>query len=152
MLKAGDKLPSFTLENQDGIARTLASYEGKWVVLFVYPEDDTPGCTIETRAFTASKPDFDAVGAALVGLSADDVASHKRFCGKFSLTVELLADPQKALLGPLGIGQTPWNGKLFFDRTTFLVDPSGIIRKVYEKVDPRGHEKAVLADLVALKG
>ena len=152
MLKAGEKLPSFSLQNQDGAVRSSANYEGKWFVLFVYPEDDTPGCTIETRAFSACKAEFDAAGIAVVGLSADDVSSHKSFCNKFSLTVELLADPEKALLGPLGVGQTPWNGKLYYDRTTFLVDPAGIVRKVYEKVDPRGHEKAVLADIATLQG
>ena len=152
MIDVGQKLPDFTLENQDGQKKSAASYAGKWLVLFVYPKDDTPGCTLEARSFSATKADFDAAGAVIVGLSADDVKSHKDFCDKFSLTNELLADPATTLLSALGVGQTDWKGTKFWDRTTFLVDPSGVVRKVYLKVDPKGHEKAVLDDIAKLKG
>lgn len=150
MIESGQKLPEFSLENQDGATRTNASYAGKWLVLYVYPKDDTPGCTIQGKSFTATKADFDRAGAVVVGLSADDVASHKSFCDKFSFTIELLADPQTKLLAALGVPQSEWKGTLFWERTTFLVDPNGVVRKVYPKVDPNGHEKVVLDDIAKL--
>lgn len=151
MIDTAQKLPEFSLENQDGASRTNASYAGKWLVLYVYPKDDTPGCTVQGKSFTATKADFDAAGAVVVGLSADDAKSHKDFCNKFSFTIELLADPQAKLLNALGIGQSEWKGTKYWDRTTFLVDPAGVVRKVYTKVDPNGHEQTVLQDLAALK-
>lgn len=151
MIDVGQKLPSFSLQNQDAVTRTNADYSGKWLVLYVYPKDDTPGCTIQGKSFTATKEDFDAAGAVVVGLSEDDVASHKAFCNKFSFTIELLADTDKSLLGALGVTQSEWKGTLYWDRSTFLVDPQGVVRKVYEKVDPNGHEKAVLTDIAELK-
>ena len=151
MIDTAQKLPEFSLENQDGQSRTNASYAGKWLALYIYPKDDTPGCTIQGKSFTATKADYDAAGAVVVGLSADDVKSHKDFCNKFSFAIELLADPQGKLLGALGVGQSDYKGTMYWDRTTFLVDPTGVVRKVYAKVDPNGHEKAVLDDIVKLK-
>ncbi|MBX3193242.1 MAG: peroxiredoxin [Labilithrix sp.] len=151
MIDAAQKLPDFDLANQDGQRRTNASYAGKWLVLYVYPKDDTPGCTIQGKSFTATKADYDAAGAVVVGLSEDDVTSHKSFCDKFSFTIELLADPEAKLLTALGVGKTEWKGTMYWDRTTFLVDPAGVVRKVYTKVDPNGHEKAVLDDMTKLK-
>ena len=152
MIDVGQKLPAFALDNQDGVKKTNDSYAGKWLVLYVYPKDDTPGCTIQGKSFTATKADFDAAGAVVVGLSADDVGSHKAFCDKFSFTIELLADPTAGLLKALGVGQSEWKGTSYWDRTTFLVDPSGTVRKVYTKVDPSGHEKVVLDDVAKLRG
>jgi len=151
MIDVGQKLPSFSLQNQDGDVRTNDAYAGKWLVLYVYPKDDTPGCTIQGKSFTATKDDYDKAGAVVVGLSEDDVASHKSFCNKFSFTIELLADPDKKLLGALQVGQSEWKGTMYWDRSTFLVDPTGVVRKVYAKVDPNGHEKTVLTDIAALK-
>ncbi len=151
MLHENDSLPPFHLDNQDGVARDNASYKGKWLVLYVYPKDDTPGCTIQGQSFTSAKADFDAANAVVVGLSADDVGSHKAFCSKFSFTIELLADPQATLLSALGVGQSEWKGTKYWERTTFVVDPSGVIKKVYEKVDPKDHEQTVLQDLKALR-
>jgi len=152
MIDNGQKLPEFSLENQDGQSRNNATYAGKWLVLYVYPKDDTPGCTIQGKSFTATKADFDAANAVVVGLSADDVKSHKDFCNKFSFTIELLADPATKLLGALGVAQSEYKGTMYWERTTFLVDPTGTVRKVYTKVDPNGHEQAVLEDIAALKG
>ena len=151
MIDVGQKLPSFSLPNQDGVTRTNADYAGKWLVLYIYPKDDTPGCTIQGKSFTATKADYDAAGAVVVGLSEDDVTSHKAFCNKFSFTIELLADTERKLLGALGVGQSEWKGTMYWDRTTFLVDPEGVVRKVYTKVDPNGHERVLLADIAALK-
>jgi len=150
MIDAGQKLPSFSLANQDGATRTNASYAGKWLVLYVYPKDDTPGCTIQGKSFTATKGDFDKRHAVVVGLSADDTSSHKAFCNKFNFTIELLADPQARLLEALGAGQKEWQGTMYWNRTTFLVDPQGVVRKVYTGVKPEGHEQAVLKDLDAM--
>lgn len=151
MIQPGQKLPEFSLPNQDGATRTNASYAGKWLVLYVYPVDDTPGCTIQGKSFTATKAEYDAAGAVVVGVSADGVASHKAFCNKFSFTIELLADTETKLLTALGAGQSEWKGTMYWNRTTFLVDPTGVVRKVYEKVSPEGHERAVLDDLAKLQ-
>ncbi len=152
MIDVGQKLPEFNLENQDGQSRTNTAYAGKWLVLYIYPKDDTPGCTVQGKAFTATKSDFDGAGAVVVGLSADDTKSHKDFCTKFSFQIELLADPHAKLLSALNAGQSDYKGTKYWDRTTFLVDPTGVVRKVYTKVDPNGHEQAVLKDIAALKG
>lgn len=151
MIDVGQKLPTFSLPNQDGAARTNSSYAGKWLVLYIYPKDDTPGCTVQGKSFTETKAEFEKASAVVVGLSADDIASHKNFCNKFSLTVELLADPETKLLHALGVPQSEWKGTMYWERTTFLVDPTGVVRKVYPKVDPNGHEKVVLADIAALE-
>jgi len=152
MLDVSQKLPDFKLLNQDGETRTNASYADKWLVLYVYPKDDTPGCTIQGKSFTATKSEFDAAGAVVVGLSEDDSASHKNFCNKFSFAIELLADPEHALLKALGVGQSEWKGTMYWNRCTFLVDPAGVVRKVYANVDPNGHERVLLNDLAQLAG
>jgi len=152
MISAGQPLPAFALPNQDGKQRSLADFAGRWLVLYVYPKDDTPGCTIQGKSFTATKQEFDAANIAVVGVSADDVGSHKQFCNKFSLTIDLLADPKAELLRALGVGQTEWHGTMYWDRTTFVVDPKGIVRKVYTDVKPDGHERMLLRDITSLQG
>jgi peroxiredoxin Q/BCP len=151
MLETGKPFPAFSLPDQDGATKDLADFRGKWLVIYTYPKDDTPGCTLEGKGFSAAKPEYDRIGAVVVGLSADDVASHKRFCDKFSFTVPLLADPKAQLLGALGVGQSEWQGRKYWDRVTFVVDPQGVVRKVYPKVKPDGHEQEVLRDLKALQ-
>jgi len=151
MIDVGQQLPAFSLQNQDAQSRDNTAYAGKWLVLYIYPKDDTPGCTIQGKSFTATKADFDKAGAVVVGLSADDTKSHKDFCTKFSFEIELLADPETKLLSALDAGQSEYKGTKYWDRTTFLVDPTGTVRKVYTKVDPNGHEQAVLKDIAALK-
>lgn len=147
MLTSGEKFPDFQLSNQDGKTRSLRDYAGRWLVLYVYPKDDTPGCTIQGKSFTANKDAFDKLGVSIVGLSEDDVASHKNFCQKFSFTIDLLADPKHELLCAAGVGQSEWKGTMYWDRTTFLVDPKGVVRKVYQNVKPDGHEQLLLADI-----
>jgi len=151
MLTAGNPFPNFSLLNQDGRATKLSDFAGHWLVVYFYPKDDTPGCTIQGKSFTASKEDFDAVGIKVVGVSADDVASHKNFCNKFAFTIDLLADPDASLMKALGIGQAEWKGMKFWERTSFVVDPDGVIRRVYEKVSPEGHEKVLLDDIRSLQ-
>jgi len=151
MLQAGNRFPDFSLVNQDKKSVSLSDFAGHWLAIYFYPKDDTPGCTIQGKAFTASKRDFDAAGIKIVGVSADDAASHKNFCNKFSLTVDLLADTGSTLMRRLRIGQSEWQGMKFWERTTFVVDPGGMIRKVYEKVNPEGHEQLLLSDIRALQ-
>lgn len=151
-VQMGNQFPDFKLENQDGKTRTLADYAGKYLVLYVYPKDDTPGCTIQGKSFTATRSQFEKLGVHVVGLSADDVQSHKDFCDKYAFAVELLADPKATLLTALGVGQTEYKGTMYWDRTTFVVNPSGVLIKTYEKVNPQGHEGVLLRDLQGLVG
>ena len=151
MLSAGNPFPDFSLPNQDGKIMKLSDFAGSWLVIYFYPKDDTPGCTIQGRAFTASKADFDAAGIKVVGVSADDVTYHQNFSHKFAFKIDLLSDTDSHLMKTLGIGQSEWKGMKFWERTSFVVDPHGIIRKVYEKVNPEGHEKVLLDDIAGLK-
>ncbi|HLN97270.1 MAG TPA: peroxiredoxin [Pyrinomonadaceae bacterium] len=147
----GQRFIDFKLQNQDGKIVTLEDFVGKWLVVYVYPKDDTPGCTIQGKSFTASKQEFDAAGIAVVGVSADDVASHKDFCNKFSFTIDLLADPNQELLSAAGVGQSEYKGTMYWDRTSFVIDPKGTLRKIYLKVNPEGHERVLLNDIQQLK-
>jgi len=152
MLQAGNSFPAFSLPNQDGKITKLADFAGHWLVVYFYPKDDTPGCTMQGKSFTATKADFDAAGIKVVGVSADDATSHKNFCTKFAFTIDLLADTNSDLMKTLGLGQSEWKGMKFWERTTWVVDPQGTIRKVYQKVNPDGHEKVLLQDIAVLKG
>jgi peroxiredoxin Q/BCP len=151
MLEVGTPFPSFSLKNQDNKTLTLKDYAGSWLVLYVYPKDDTPGCTIQGKSFTATKQEFEKAGIKVVGLSQDDVESHKNFCSKFSFTIDLLADPHAELLKAAHIGQSEYKGTMYWDRTTFVIDPKGILRKVYPNVKPDGHERVLLDDIQKLK-
>jgi thioredoxin-dependent peroxiredoxin len=151
MLSAGHPFPNFSLPNQDGKTVTLSDFAGQWLVIYFYPKDDTPGCTIQAKSFTATKADFDAAGVKVIGASADDVASHKNFCNKFAFTIDLLSDTGGKLMKSLGIGQAEWKGMKFWERSSFVVDPNGVIRKVYEKVNPEGHERVLLDDIEGMK-
>jgi thioredoxin-dependent peroxiredoxin len=143
----GKRFVNFNLKNQDGETVALDDFAGKWLVLYVYPKDDTPGCTIQGKSFTASKHDFDDAGIAVVGVSADDVDSHKNFCNKFGFTIDLLADPNHELLTAAGVGQSEYKGTMYWDRTSFVIDPEGNLRKIYQKVQPDGHEQVLLNDI-----
>ena len=151
MLTIGQPFPAISLPDQDGKLRDLKSYAGRWLALYVYPKDDTPGCTVQGKSFTAAKAEFDKAGITVVGLSADDVASHKSFCSKFSFTIDLLADPKAELLKAAQVPQTDYKGTMYWERTTFVIDPKGILRKVYAKVNPQGHEQTLLQDIRALQ-
>ncbi|WP_437955438.1 peroxiredoxin [Sorangium sp. So ce119] len=150
-VEIGKPFPRFALPNQDGKTVKLEDFAGKWLVVYFYPKDDTPGCTIQGKSFTASKEDFDKADIAVVGVSEDDVASHKSFCDKFSFTIDLLADTNHELLKSAGVGQSEWKGTMYWDRTTFVIDPQGVLRKTYLKVKPDGHEQALLNDIAELK-
>ncbi len=151
MLEVGTAFPQFSLPNQDDQTMSLKDFKDQWVVLYVYPKDDTPGCTIQGKSFTATKEEFDQENIKVLGLSADDVASHKDFCNKFSFNIDLLADPEETLLKQLGIGQKEFNGTMFWNRTSFVIDGEGILRKVYTGVNPEGHERTLLDDIKSMK-
>jgi thioredoxin-dependent peroxiredoxin len=136
---AGTKAPDFTLKSQEGKTVSLHDFKGKWVVLYFYPKDFTQGCTIEAHNFQADQPKYDKMNAAIVGVSVDTVDSHQQFCTKENLTFKLLADEKKEVVGDVAA------------RNTFLVDPQGVIRKVFIKVDPNPHSKEVLEALADLQ-
>jgi peroxiredoxin Q/BCP len=147
----GKRFPEFSLQNQDGKPVTLNDFAGKWLVLYVYPKDDTPGCTIQGKSFTATKQEFDNANIAVVGVSEDGVDSHKAFCTKFSFTIDLLADTNHDLLKAAGVGQSDYKGTMYWNRTSFVIDPTGTLRKIYEKVSPEGHERVLLNDIKAMQ-
>ena len=147
----GQRFVDFKLQNQEGETVTLDDFKGQWLVVYVYPKDDTPGCTIQGKSFTASKADFDEANIAVVGVSEDDVASHKSFCNKFGFTIDLLADPKHELLNAADVGQTEYKGTMYWNRTSFVIDPEGTLRKIYRKVNPEGHEQVLLQDIKSMQ-
>ncbi len=151
MLDIGQKFPDFTLANKDGKMVSLKDFNGQWLVVYVYPKDDTPGCTLQGKSFTSAKADFEKAKIKVLGLSADDVASHKTFCNKFGFTIDLLADPKATLLKAAHVTQSEHKGTKYWDRTTFVIDPKGVVRKLYTKVNPEGHEQTLLKDIQALQ-
>ena len=150
-IEIGQRFVDFNLQNQDDKPVTLDDFARKWLVVYVYPKDDTPGCTIQGKSFTATKQEFDEANIAVVGVSADDVESHKNFCNKFSFTIDLLADPNHELLNAAGVGQSEYKSTMYWNRTSFVIDPEGELRKIYEKVNPEGHERVLLDDIKAMQ-
>src|SRR5690242_21532382 len=104
-VEEGKRFVDFSLKNQDGKTVSLNDFTGKWLVVYVYPKDDTPGCTIQGKSFTATKEDFQKANIEVVGVSQDDVESHKSFCNKFGFTIDLLADTSAELLKAAGVAQ-----------------------------------------------
>ena len=151
MAAVGQRFVDFNLQNQDGETKTLDDYARKWLVVYVYPKDDTPGCTIQGKSFTATKQEFDDANIAVVGVSEDDVNSHKSFCNKFGFTIDLLADPNHEFLKAAGVDQSEYKGTMYWSRTSFVIDPSGNLRKTYLKVNPEGHERVLLNDIGQLQ-
>ena len=147
---AGSQAPSFTLPNQEGTSVSLDQFKGKWVVLYFYPKDFTSGCTIEAHNFQRDIDKYTTKTAVIVGVSVDNVDSHKGFCAKEGLNFKLLADPNHDVVQKYG-SVMEYNGMTLASRNTFLIDPSGVIRKVYLKVSPQNHSEEVLADLQKLQ-
>ena len=146
----GTKAPDFTLKSQEGKTVSLHDFKGQWVVLYFYPKDLSPGCTIEAHNFQADKSKYDAMKTAIVGVSVDPVDSHVEFCTKESLTFKLLSDVDHKVVTMYGSTQK-FGPTEVAARNTFLVDPSGTIRKEFVKVDPNPHSKEVLAALAELQ-
>jgi len=151
MLQVGSKFPDFKLPNQNGETKTLKDYAGKWLVVYVYPKDDTPGCTIQAKSFTTTKEEYENEGITVIGVNQDDVDSHKNFCNKHSFTIDLLSDPEGELLKAAEVTQSEYKGSMYWDRTTFVLDHEGVLRKVMEKVKPEGHERVLLSEIKNLQ-
>jgi thioredoxin-dependent peroxiredoxin len=146
----GTKAPDFTLPSQEGAQVSLDQFKGKWVVLYFYPKDFTSGCTVEAHNFQRDIDKYTKANAAIVGVSVDTVDSHKGFCTKEGLNFKLLADPNRDVVTKYG-SVMEYNGMTLAARNTFLIDPTGVIKKVYLKVSPQGHSEAILADLQQLQ-
>ena len=147
------KAPDFTLLDQDNNSRTLSNYLGKWVLIYFYPKDDTPGCTKEACTLSELFPDFKKLNAVVLGISADSVKSHKKFVDKYKLPFTLLSDTNKEVVEKYGV----WQKKKFMGReymgilrTSFLVNTNGKIEKIYKNVNSEIHAEEVLKDLSEL--
>jgi peroxiredoxin Q/BCP len=147
--------PDFALSDQDGNVKTLANYAGKWLVLYFYPKDDTPGCTKEACNFRDERDAIAEFGNAdVVGISKDSVRSHKKFIDKYKLNFTLLSDPDHVTMEAYGTwAQKKFMGREYMgtNRDTFLISPDGKIAKEYRGVDPKTHAAEIIADLKALQ-
>ena len=152
LLKVGDKAPDFCQTDGQNVQHSLSDYSGKWLAIFFYPKDNTPGCTTEACGFRDIYSDLNKK-ASLLGVSTDSISSHQKFADKFSLPFPLLSDIDKEMVAAYSVWQKKkFMGKEFMGiaRTTYLIDPNGKIAKVYDKVKPETHPQQVLADLLEL--
>lgn len=150
MLEEGDLAPGFDLPSDGGGRLSLAAFRGRFVVLYFYPKDDTTGCTLEAREFSAAAADFARAGAVVIGISPDSPRSHDRFKGKHGLKLSLASDEEKAVARAYGV----WVEKTMYgrkymgvERATFLISPEGRVARIWRKVTPKGHAEEVLAAL-----
>ena len=148
--------PDFTLPDQDGQEHSLSEYRGQWVLLYFYPKDDTPGCTKEACSIRDEFPHFENLNIKVLGVSVDSVESHKKFAEKYKLPFTLLSDIHKKVVAHYGV----WGEKhlIFMGRehegiirSSFLIDPTGMIEKIYTDVKPEKHAEEVLRDLKRLE-
>lgn len=146
----GSNAPDFTLPSQEGTTVSLKDYRGKWVVLYFYPKDQTPGCSREAHNFQVDQPKYAERNAVVLGVSLDSVDSHKKFCAKEGLNFKLLADTDHKVTDSYG-SLTNLGLVKFAARHTFLIDPSGKVAKAYTSVDPLKHSGEVLAELDLLQ-
>jgi len=153
MIEVGKKAPAFTLESSDGGKVKLADHAGKVVVVYFYPRDNTPGCTVEAQEFRDAIPALTKLGAVVLGVSADSIASHTKFRDKFSLTFPLLADPDHKMMEAYGA----WGDKTMYGKTkqgiirsTVLIGTDGKVKQHWPKVSVKGHVAAVVEAVKAL--
>lgn len=142
--------PTFKTQSQEGASVSLADFKGKWVVLYFYPKDMSTGCTIEAHNFQRDIDKYQQKNAIIVGVSMDSVDSHKQFCAKEGLNFKLLADSDQSISQKYG-SVMEYQGQKYSARNTFLIDPNGMIRKVYTQVKVQKHSEEVLADLEQLQ-
>ncbi|RMG67062.1 MAG: peroxiredoxin [Calditrichaeota bacterium] len=146
-LKPGMPAPDFVLKDASETSVQLSSYRGRWVVLYFYPRDNTSGCTLEAIDFTRALPEFEKLNAVVLGVSPDSCLSHQKFARKHDLRVTLLSDPDHQALEAYGVWQKKRQyGREYFGvvRSTFLIDPEGVVREVWRNVRVKGHVEAVL--------
>lgn len=143
--------PAFSLTDDSGVVHILNDYKGKWVVLYFYPKDDTPGCTVEACSLRDARDTLAELGAEIIGVSRDEPSSHEKFKAKHSLNFTLLSDLDKTCIEAYGA----WGKKMFGQegilRKTFIINPDGVVVKVYGRVTPLGHGDAVVEDLKTLQ-
>jgi peroxiredoxin Q/BCP len=152
MITIGDRIPDLPLSLSSGSHAALADYAGHWLVLYFYPKDSTPGCTTEGLDFNALLPKFKRAGAQVLGVSKDSLKSHQNFCAKQGFTFELVSDSDGALCDAFGVVQLKkLYGREYMGivRSTFLIDPAGVIRQQWQPVKIAGHAQAVLDALKA---
>jgi peroxiredoxin Q/BCP len=154
MIEEGKKAPAVNLEDQDGKKVSLNDFEGKNIVLYFYPKDNTSGCTTEACNFRDDFPDFKKLKAVILGVSPDSVQSHKKFADKFDLPFQLLSDEKKQVLEKYGV----WKEKSMYgrkymgvERSTFVIDKTGNVKKIFRKVKVADHNKEVTEALKELK-
>ena len=153
-LMIGDKAPEFSINIADNSILTLEKLSGKFVVLYFYPKDNTPGCTIEARDFNSSLPEFKALNAEILGVSKDDLKSHNKFSDKYNLQFDLGSDIEGKMCVDYGVwAEKSMFGKKYMGitRVTFLIDPKGQIAYIWPKVSVMGHAKAVINKLQELQ-
>lgn len=145
------KAPNFTLQDGAGGSHSLSDYKGKWVILYFYPKDDTPGCTVEACSLRDARDTLAEMGAEIIGVSKDEPNSHEKFKEKYSLNFTLLTDADAKVINDYGA----WGKKMFGQegilRKTFIINPEGQVVKVYGRVTPLGHGEAVIEDLKKLQ-
>ena len=153
MLDTGDTVPAdLALDLSSGSSATLCDYAGQWLVLYFYPKDSTPGCTTEGNDFNALLPKFRKLGATVLGVSRDSVKSHQNFCAKQGFKFDLVSDKSEAVCNAFGVikEKTMYGRKVMgIERSTFLIDPSGVIARTWRPVKVAGHAQAVLDELKA---
>jgi len=154
MIEIGEKAPEFCLPNQDEVEICLRDLKGKWVVLYFYPKDNTPGCTTEACDFTDNLPDFEELDAVVLGVSPDSPKKHRNFIEKKGLKITLLSDEDKKVLEEYGVWQLKkMCGREYMGvvRTTYLIDPEGKVAKRWDKVKVKGHVEKVKEELEKIK-
>ena len=144
--------PDFSLpESVTGEQRNLSDYKGKWLVVYFYPKDDTPGCTTEACSIRDARDNLTDLGAEVVGISKDEPADHEKFKTKYNLNFELLSDTDGEVIDAYGAWGKKMFGKEGILRKTFIIDPTGTVRKVYGRVTPLGHGEQVVDELKKLQ-
>jgi peroxiredoxin Q/BCP len=145
------KAPPFSLQDDTGITHSLADYAGRWLVLYFYPKDETAGCTVEVCSLRDARDDIAALDADIIGVSRDDASSHEKFKAKHLLNFTLLSDPDHVVMDIYGAWGKKMFGTLGVLRKTFIIDPAGMVVKVYGRVTPIGHGEQVVATLKQLQ-
>lgn len=150
MLEKGEKAPDFKLKDQDGVEHKLSDYKGKWVLLYFYPKDDTPGCTKEACSFRDNHDLFQNKNIVVIGVSKDSVKSHKKFSDKFSLPFDILSNESLDVIKSYrAYGKKKFMGREYMgvNRISYLIDPDGIIYKAFPKVKPTEHASEILEEM-----
>ncbi|TAL32238.1 MAG: peroxiredoxin [Alphaproteobacteria bacterium] len=150
MPKVGSRAPAFTLQDQSEHAVSLKMFRGKWVVLYFYPQDTSPGCSLQAHNFQRDMLRYTEKNASVVGISVDSPAAHRKFCADEELTLTLLSDQKNTVMDLYGSLMKEGPIKLA-NRNTFIIDPKGVIRKIYTNVKPVRHSAEVLSDLEKLQ-